>query len=72
MNRKAIRKRFEDEGQTITEWARARGFKPRTVYGVLSGQLKGKRGTTHRIAVELGLKRRPAVYIDNGKPVEAA
>jgi len=55
-----VKARFEAEGIAIAEWARARGFEPRMVYRALSGELKGKRGTGHRIAVALGLKDEPA------------
>ncbi|MCL8381774.1 DNA-binding protein [Xanthobacter aminoxidans] len=48
--------RFEAEGISVREWARDRGFSPRTVYAVLNGQLKAKRGVSHRIAVALGIK----------------
>jgi len=58
-NRQAIKQNFEERGQAISEWARAHGYKPRTVYAVISGQLKCKRGVGHRIAVDLGLKKRP-------------
>lgn len=54
-----VKARFEAEGITIRDWAIANGFKPRTVYAVLNGELKGRRGVTHRIAVALRLKEEP-------------
>lgn len=54
-----IKRQFEADGVAITEWAKERGYKPRLVYAVLSGQVKCKRGKGHKIAVELGLKKRP-------------
>lgn len=58
--RVAIKQRFEEEGKAVSEWAREHGFKPRTVYAVIAGKMKCKRGVSHRIAVELGIKKRPA------------
>lgn len=52
-------RRFESEGISIADWARANGFKYRTVIAVLHGELKAKRGVSHRIAVSLGLKPKP-------------
>jgi gp16 family phage-associated protein len=43
-------------GMTISGWARANGFKPREVSLVLNGQVKGRYGRGHDIAVALGLK----------------
>jgi len=57
--REDVKARFWVEGVCIAEWARAHSFNPRTVYRVLSGELEGRRGETHRIAVALGLKEEP-------------
>jgi gp16 family phage-associated protein len=54
-----VKARFEAEGISIAEWARARGFDQRMVYRVLSGEVQGKRGAAHRIAVALGMKDEP-------------
>lgn len=54
-----VKARFEAEGVSIAEWANARGYKVRTVYAVIRGHLQAKRGISHRIAVELGLKAEP-------------
>lgn len=47
---------FAYRGESLAEWARERGYKRRTVYAVVSGELKGGRGVSHKIAVELGMK----------------
>lgn len=56
-NRDQVKAQFVAEGVSIAEWARARGFNCLTVYRVLAGTVKGKRGEAHRIAVALGLKK---------------
>ncbi|HML92218.1 MAG TPA: DNA-binding protein [Methyloceanibacter sp.] len=58
--RRKVRAQFDAEGVTISEWARAHGFNCLTVYRVLAGSVKGKRGESHRIAVALGLKNAPS------------
>lgn len=58
-NRLTVKDRFEAEGISIAHWARENGFNVRTVYAVLYGELKCKRGVSHRIAVALGIKRVP-------------
>lgn len=57
--REEVIRSFEAEGIAISDWALANGFKPRTVYAVLRGELKGKRGLGHTIAIALGLKDEP-------------
>ena len=54
-----VRRQFEAEGLSIKEWAERRGYAPRTVYAVLQGDLQCRRGISHRIAVDLGLKPQP-------------
>lgn len=51
-----VRRRFEAEGVTIKEWAKAKGYNPRLVYAVLQGTVQCRRGTSHKIAIELGIK----------------
>lgn len=58
-----VKMRFEAEGVSAREWAIANGFNPRTVYAVLNGTLKCRRGVSHRIAVALGIKSEPASKI---------
>jgi gp16 family phage-associated protein len=55
-----VREQFEAEGLSIKAWAEERGYSPRTVYAVLQGSLRCKRGVSHRIAVDLGLKAQPS------------
>ncbi|WP_413873920.1 DNA-binding protein [Albidovulum sp.] len=54
-----VRRQFAAEGVSVNQWAKARGYRPRTVYAVLSGQLMCSRGASHQIAVALGLKSPP-------------
>lgn len=56
----AVKARLESEGISIRDWARIHGYKWRTVYAVINGELKCKRGISHKIAVEIGLKAPPA------------
>jgi gp16 family phage-associated protein len=46
-------------GVTITEWARARGFKPAVVAALLAGRTRGRWGEAHDAAVALGLREAP-------------
>jgi len=56
MNLEQVKQRFEKEGKSYSEWARERGFEPKTVIAVLNGVNKGRRGKAHDVAVALGLK----------------
>ena len=47
---------FLANGVTISQWARDHKFTPRDVSLVLNGQIKGRYGKGHEIAVQLGLK----------------
>ncbi|MBV8972976.1 MAG: hypothetical protein JO290_11875 [Sphingomonadaceae bacterium] len=51
-----VRARLQSEG--VSNWARRHGFKPKTVFGVLSGSRACTWGKSHDIAVALGLKDR--------------
>ncbi|NHZ83614.1 DNA-binding protein [Massilia sp. CCM 8695] len=55
--RDAVKRRFYNEGITVTDWARANDFDVNLVYGVLSGRSRAQRGESHRIAIALGLKQ---------------
>lgn len=55
--KKQVKSEFILRGESLAEWARKRGYKKRTVYAVLGGELKGNRGVSHKIAVELGMKK---------------
>lgn len=54
-----VRKNFYDRGLEVTAWARANGFHAASVYRVLNGQSRARRGASHHIAVALGLKPPP-------------
>lgn len=51
-----IRDAFVEAGLSVTDWADMHGFRRESVYAVLSGRSKGRRGQAHKIAVALGLK----------------
>lgn len=51
-----LKENFARNGQTLAQWARDNGFKPRDVYLVVGGQRKGNYGKGHEIAKKLGLK----------------
>lgn len=60
-NRQQIRDQFANNGQSITAWAKARGYTPNTVIAILADdennpRYKCLRGEAHNIAVALGLK----------------
>lgn len=48
--------RLEEAGVSVAAWASARGFNLNLVYQVLNGQRVCRRGASHLIAIELGLK----------------
>ena len=50
------RQNLEERGESVQAFARRTGVKPRSVYGVLYGSNKGRRGESHRAAVALGIK----------------
>ncbi len=47
---------LDRRGLGVTAWARQHGVQARTVYDVLAGKCKGRRGEAHKVAVLLGLK----------------
>ena len=47
---------FRKSGQSVQDWARAKGFNPKLVYLILKNQRKCLRGQSHAIAVALGQK----------------
>ena len=51
-----VKEKFLREGVTFSDWAEKHGFSRQTVYLVLNGQHKARRGKGHEIAVALGLK----------------
>lgn len=54
--RQRVRMGFLERGESIANWARMHDFAPDAVYQVLSGRTLAIRGTSHHIAVALGLK----------------
>jgi gp16 family phage-associated protein len=59
--RQEIRDSFANSGQSITAWAKSRGYTPNTVIAILADdednpRYKCLRGEAHNIAVALGLK----------------
>ncbi len=58
LNADKVKKQFENEGISISQWAKTKGYNIRTVYAVLRGELNCSRGISHSIAVDLGLKKR--------------
>jgi len=55
---RAVRAQFDASGTKIGEWSRERGFSPKLVSEVLRGDRPCVRGTSHRVAVALGIKPR--------------
>lgn len=51
------RSALDQEGKTIAEFARENDLLKETVYQVLDGRKKGRRGEAHRAAVLLGIKQ---------------
>lgn len=51
---------LQRHGVTISEWARANGFKPAVVAALLAGRSQGNWGEAHQAAVALGLRSPPA------------
>ncbi len=63
----AVKRQFYEEGVSVVDWARQRGFDVHLVYSVLSGRSRASRGESHRIAVALGLKSsRPSTLVRGG------
>lgn len=54
--RHLARDALERRGQTVKDFAEQHSLNPSTVYAVLSGQNRGRRGEAHRAAVLLGIK----------------
>ena len=54
---KSAREHLESQGLSIAEFARTHRLPYGTVYQVLTGKKKGRRGDAHKAAVLLGMKR---------------
>jgi len=52
----AARAALDSQGISVAEFARKHDLPYGTVYQVLTGQKKGRRGAAHRAAVLLGIK----------------
>jgi gp16 family phage-associated protein len=63
----AARAAFYERGEDVASWARSRGFRPASVYRLLAGHSKARRGEAHLIAVALGLKPRDAIQAQSGE-----
>lgn len=50
---------FYANGESVSDWAKAHGFRREIVYAVLAGRTRGCRGEAHRVAVALGVKAPP-------------
>lgn len=51
-----VKELFAAAGMPISAWAEANGYTRHQVYMVINGQFKGRRGTSHDIAMRLGMK----------------
>lgn len=56
MTPEQVKRRFRQQGMTVTSWALEHGFNRNQVYQVLNGQCKANYGKAYEIAVKLGLK----------------
>lgn len=65
LTREQVRAWFEEEGITVSEWARQHGFGRAEVYALLLGRTRGRRGKSHQVALALGLKRKSQQRPDN-------
>ena len=50
------RAQLDARGESVAAFARRNKLSARSVYGVLYGEKKGRRGESHRAAVALGIK----------------
>lgn len=57
------REALEREGKSVAEFSREHDLDPFTVYQLLAGKKKGKRGMAHRAAVALGIKEGKATPV---------
>lgn len=51
-----VKELFAAAGVAISAWAEANNYTRHQVYMVINGQFKGRRGTSHEIALALGMK----------------
>lgn len=65
------REALDRQGKSIAEFAREHGLYESTVYQVLTGHKKGRRGEAHRAAVLLGIKAGtfpPVIHLHDSTP----
>lgn len=63
----AARAAFYERGEDVASWARSHGFRPASVYRLLAGHSRARRGEAHLIAVALGLKPKDATHEESGE-----
>ena len=67
-----FRKQLIDQGLTLKDWAKQRGYDPEYCSRVLTGLVKGTRGKSHAIAVDMGIKANPNTSPKSNQGTEAA
>ncbi|MFZ4287527.1 DNA-binding protein [Variovorax sp. HJSM1_2] len=55
-----VRAWFASNGVSYSDWAASHGIERSTVYAVLSGKSRCRRGESHRVALLLGLRQKVA------------
>jgi gp16 family phage-associated protein len=61
-----VRQGFFERGETVSQWAKSRGFPRHVVFEVLAGKRRCTRGKAHEVAVALGLKGASVHPSDDG------
>ncbi len=54
--REQVIEEFSRKGISVSKWAKQNGFSPSTVASILQGKRQARIGTSHNIAVKLGIK----------------
>ena len=60
MTPQQVKARFQQQGVTVSQWAKQNGIERDVAYRLLNGRSVGLRGKTHEAAVKLGIKADPA------------
>lgn len=55
-NKEEVMNELLFNGQSVSGWAREHGFHPSMVRRVINGEVSGRIGASHKIAVMLGMK----------------
>jgi len=58
---KQVKDDFLISGKSIAEWSRENNFSPDLVYRILKNNRIPRRGESHKIAVQLGIKCQKAI-----------